>query len=190
MKFTTRTAIITLGASALLAGCNNEPEYKVTGTNANEISQYNQQRESAAAYLTKVQAYVAEIKAMEALPVGPALPAQHQKMQALKVEGDGVGSIVSPLSHCRASGYAASEYWQTVAGMITTQPPSAALERFASEVQQCQQQLQNPPKAITYIEGPADKQPAYPGCLEILALGEKDGDTRTWSCPTESMPST
>lgn len=168
-----------------LSGCN-DPEYKITGDNKKELDQYEANRGDAIAYLLKTTVYVGEIKAMESLPVGPALVAQNKKMLDLRAEGDALGSAFSPLSHCRGAGYKAQEYWSVVAGDIRTETPEDALAAYVQSAQDCQGQIDNAPKPITYIETDIDKLPPVEGCLEVISLGS-DEKVRGWSCPSDLL---
>lgn len=168
-----------------LSGCN-DPGYKVTGDNKKELDQYSAHREEAIAYLLKTTVYVGEIRAMKSLPVGPALPGQHKKMLALRAEGDALGDMFSPLSYCRGAGYKAQEYWSVVAGNIRTETPENALAAYVEEARNCQGQIDNGPKSVTYIETTIDKKPPVEGCLKIISLGSEE-KVQGWSCPTELL---
>ncbi|WP_233281691.1 hypothetical protein [Pseudomonas tructae] len=168
-----------------LSGCN-DPGYKVTGDNQKQLDQYSTHREGAIAYLLKTTVYVGEIRAMKSLPAGPALPAQHKKMLALRTEGDALGDIFSPLSYCRRAGYKAQEYWSVVAGNIQTETPENALAAYVEEARNCQGQIDSGPKPITYIETAIDKKPPVEGCLKIISLGSEE-KVQGWSCSTELL---
>lgn len=169
-----------LSATSILVGCS-DPGYKITGDNKREVSQYQEQRAGAIAYLLKTTVYVGEIRNMTTLPAGTALVAQHNKMSALSSEGDVFGNVLSPLSHCRGAGYKAGEYWSTVAGNIRTQKPDEALKAYVAEAQDCQNQIDNAPAAVTYIETPLGKAPPADGCLKVVSLGEEE-KVQEWSC--------
>ncbi|MBA6066537.1 hypothetical protein [Pseudomonas mosselii] len=171
-------------AAAALVGCNDQG-YKITGDNQKEITQYQEQRGEAIAYLLKTTVYVGEIRDLSALPVGPELVAQSKKMLALKSEGDTFG-MLSPLSQCRGTGYKAQEYWLTVAGTIRTQTPEAALNAYVKEAQGCQEQIDTAPAAVTYIETSLDKKPPVEGCLKVISLGEEE-KVQSWSCPAQLL---
>lgn len=168
-----------------LSGCNDQG-YKVTGNNQKELDQYAAQRGDAIAYLLKTTVYVGEVKNMKSLPVGPALPAQHRKMLELRAEGDALGDMFSPLSYCRGAGYKAQEYWAVVAGSIRTETPENAFTAYVEAAQDCQGQIDNGPKAVTYIETDIDKVPPVEGCLKIISLGSKE-KVQGWSCATELL---
>lgn len=188
MNKTQRATLIALAiavAASGLAGCN-DPGYKVTGDNKKEIEQYSENREHAIAYLLKTTAYVGEIKEMKSLPVGADLPAQHKKMLALRSEGDALGTMFSPLSHCRGAGYKAQEYWSVVAGNIPTETPEEALTAYVEAAKNCQEQIDNGPKSITYLETAIDKKPPADGCLKVVSLGSEE-KTQSWSCSTELL---
>ncbi|TFF38649.1 hypothetical protein [Pseudomonas sp. RIT623] len=171
-------------ATAALVGCNDQG-YKVTGDNKKEITQYQEQRGDAIAYLLKTTVYVGEIRGLAALPVGPELVAKSKKMLALKSEGDAFG-MLSPLSQCRGIGYKAQEYWLTVAGTIRTQTPEDALNAYVKEAQGCQEQIDTAPAAVTYIETSLGKNPPVDGCLKVISLGEEE-KVQNWSCPAQLL---
>ncbi|WP_430444982.1 MAG: hypothetical protein ACQZ2J_28055 [Pseudomonas piscis] len=187
MKKIKRSAIIGLCLAAIsgIAGCN-DPGYKVTGDNKKVLDQYSANREEAIAYLLKTTVYVGEVRAMQALPVGPALSAQHKKMLELEAEGDALGDMFSPLSHCSGAGSKAEAYWSVVAGSIRTQTPEQALAAYVEEAKNCQQQIDTGPKPTTYIETDIDKKPPVDGCLRIISLGSEE-KVQQWSCLTELL---
>ncbi|MFV3405865.1 hypothetical protein ACNFIC_18235 [Pseudomonas sp. NY15463] len=168
-----------------MAACDGHA-YKVAGDNAKEISQYQAQRGDAIAFLLKTTGYVGEIKSLKSLPVGSGLVAQFKKMSELRAEGDVFGSVVSPLSHCRNVGYSAGQYWSVVAGNIRTQKPEEAFNAYLADAQKCQEQIDNAPAPVTYLETPKDKEPPFSGCLEVISLGE-ERNVRSWSCPSELL---
>lgn len=168
-----------------LSGCNDQG-YKVTGNNQKELDQYATHRGEAIAYLLKTTVYVGEVKNMKSLPVGPALPAQHRKMLELRAEGDALGDMFSPLSYCRGAGYKAQEYWAVVAGSIRTETPENALAAYVEAAQDCQGQIDNGPKPVTYIETDIDKVPPVEGCLKIISLDSEE-KVQGWSCATELL---
>ncbi|WP_148059028.1 hypothetical protein [Pseudomonas chlororaphis] len=189
MKKVQRSATVGLCLAATISGLSgcNDPGYKVTGNNKKELDQYSANREGAIAYLLKTTAYVGEIRAMKSLPGGgPALPAQHKKMLALRAEGDALGDMFSPLSYCRGAGYKAQEYWSVVAGNIRTETPEDALAAYVEEAKNCQDQIDNGPKPKTYIETDIDKKPPVDGCLKIISLGSEE-KVQGWSCSTELL---
>lgn len=177
-------AAVALSVTTSLVGCNDQG-YKVTGDNKKEISQYEKQRGEAIAYLLKTTVYVGEIRSLSALPVGADLVGQSKKMLALKSEGDVFG-VLSPLSLCRGAGYKAQEYWLTVAGTIRTQSPEEALKAYVNEAQGCQEQIDNAPAAVTYIETPLDKHAPADGCLKVVSLGGEE-KVQAWTCPSELL---
>lgn len=179
------TGLVCIAAAVGLSGCN-DPSYKVTGDNKSVLSEYTAKREAAIAYLLKTSVYVGEIRAMKELPAGAALPAQSQKMLALRGEADALGGIISPLSHCRGAGYKAQEYWAVVEGSIRTETPDSALAGYVEEAQQCQEQIDNPPKSETYIETAIGGKPPVSECLEVVSLGS-DEKVQAWSCPSELL---
>ncbi len=184
MKKTKRMIIPVLAmiAASSLAGCNDSG-YKVTGNNNKEIEQYSANRAHAIEYLLKTSVYVGEIREMKTLPVGQDLPAQHKKMLALRSEGDTLGDMFSPLSHCRAAGYKAQEYWSVVAGNIPTETPQETLAAYVEAASNCQGQIDSEPKPITYLETRQGKIPPIEGCLKVVSLGS-DEKSESWTCPT------
>ncbi|NIF18681.1 hypothetical protein [Pantoea sp. Cy-639] len=177
-------AAVALSITTALVGCNDQ-SYKVTGDNKKEISQYEKQREEAIAYLLKTTAHVGEIRSLSVLPVGADLVAQSKKMLALKSEGDAFG-VLSPLSHCRGAGYKAQEYWLTMAGTVRTQTSEEALKVYVNEAQGCQEQIDNAPAAVTFIETPLHKQAPVEGCLKVVSLGDQE-KVQAWTCPSELL---
>lgn len=184
MKKTERTILTALAfiAASSLAGCN-DPGYKITGDNKKEIEQYSANRANAIEYLLKTSVYVGEIRDMKSLPVGQDLPAQHKKMLALRSEGDKLGDMFSPLSHCRNAGYKAQEYWSVVAGNIATETPEEALTAYVEAANSCQGQIDSGPTPITYLETSQGKKPPVEGCLKVVSLGA-DEKKESWTCPT------
>ncbi|MFZ5936720.1 hypothetical protein ACOKS3_18065 [Pseudomonas sp. HS6-2] len=177
-------AAVALSVTTALVGCKDQG-YKITGNNQKEIGQYEKQREEAMAYLLKTTAHVGEIRGLSTLPVGADLVGQNKKMLALKSEGDAFG-VLSPLSQCRGAGYKAQEYWLTVAGTVRTQTPEEALKAYVNEAQGCQQQIDNAPAAVTYIETPLDKHAPVDGCLKVVSLGG-DEKVQAWTCPSDLL---
>lgn len=178
-------AVSTLLVVSAMAGCKDKG-YKVTGDNKEEVSQYWKRHDSAITYLLKTTVYVGEVRSQTALPVGRALALQSKKMLELRSEGEAFGSFLSALSHCRGAGFKAQEYWLTVAGTISTQSPDEALNAYVKEAQGCQEQIDNPPQELTYIETPLDKNPPVDGCLKILSLSEED-EAQRWSCRSDIL---
>lgn len=178
-------AVSTLLVVSAISGCKDKG-YKVTGDNKKEVSQYWGQRDSAMSYLLKTTVYVGEVRSQAALPEGRALVLQSKKMLDLRSEGDAFGGVVSALSHCRGAGFKAQEYWLTMAGTISTQSPDEALNAYVAEAQGCQEQIDNPPKELTYIETPLDKKPPVDGCLKVISLGEQE-KVQGWSCRSELL---
>lgn len=178
-------AVSTLLVVSAMAGCKDK-SYKVTGDNKKEVSQYWGQRDRAMSYLLKTTVYVGEIRSQTALPEGRALVLQSKKMLELRSEGDAFGGVLSALSHCRGAGFKAQEYWLTVAGTISTQSPNEALDAYVAEAQGCQEQIDNPPQELTYIETPLDEKPPIDGCLKVLSLGGEDR-AQGWSCRSSML---
>jgi hypothetical protein len=177
-------AAVALSVTTALVGCNDQG-YKVIGDNQKEISQYEKQRGEAIAYLSKTTAHVGEIRGLSTLPVAADLVGQSKKMLALKSEGDAFG-VLSPLSQCRGAGYKAQEYWLTVVGNIRTQTPEEALKEYVNEAQGCQEQIDNAPVAVTYIEAPRDKHAPVDSCLKVVSLSENE-KVQAWTCPSEQL---
>jgi hypothetical protein len=173
------------GKSAQLAGSalrnGTGAEFFVVGSNAQEIARYKAKRADAEMYLGEVISAVDELTTMKTLPVGPDLPVQSRKMNALADQGDVFGTFAGPndsyLHECRSSGIAARLLWDVMAGTVTTMTPVSALEGFNSHVRGCISQIKTPPESkITLLGPPEQVMPPFEGCLSA-------GDSH-WTCPT------
>lgn len=184
MKYKQKSVLAGLVIASIvgLVGCDKS-DYKVVGNNGSEVAEHAAKRSDAIAFLLKTSVYVGEVRAMTVLPVGADLSAQAKKMMDLKAEADLLGTVVSPYSHCRGVGYKASDYWSVVAGNIRTETPDNALAAYVEEAQQCQNQVDNVPAAVTYIEVASGKKPPVEGCLQVVSLGG-DKKVQEWSCPS------